>query len=199
MSFPKYIVGVDEVGRGPLAGPVAVGVFLFPVVKEKEIKEIFKSARDSKKLTAKKREEIFQKIKKERRNHILRYVVRYESNKTIDKKGISFAIKSCIEKAFKKLKLKPKETKVFLDGGLKAPREFVFQETIIKGDDKILAISLASITAKVSRDNLMEKLGKKSPSYGFGVHKGYGTENHRKAIKKYGLSRYHRVSFCQKY
>jgi ribonuclease HII len=117
----------------------------------------------------------------------------------IDKKGISFAIKSCIEKAFKELKLKPQETKVFLDGGLKAPRDFVFQETIIKGDDKILAISLASITAKVSRDNFMEKLSKKYPSYGFEVHKGYGTEKHRKAIKKYGLSGYHRISFCQKY
>ncbi len=193
----KYIVGVDEVGRGPLAGPVAVGVFVLNQDKLKEIKSVFKDARDSKKLTPKKREEIFKRIKNNKKNNLVRYNVRYESNKVIDKKGISFAIKSCIEKAFKNLNLKPKETQVFLDGGLKAPKEFIFQKTIIKGDDKVLVISLASITAKVSRDNVMVKLAKKYKKYGLDIHKGYGTENHREAIKSYGLSHVHRVTFCK--
>lgn len=197
----KYIVGVDEVGRGPLAGPVAVGVFVFTYDKTKEIKKIFKDARDSKKLTPKKRDEIFKRIKEVSKTHNIRYIVYYESNKIIDKFGISFAIKSCIEKAFKKLnkelKLKSKDTKVYLDGGLKAPKEFIFQQTIIKGDDKVLAISLASISAKVSRDNLMTKMSKKYPKYNLDIHKGYGTKVHREAIKIHGLSRIHRVTFCK--
>lgn len=193
----KYLVGVDEVGRGPLAGPVAVGVVVLPKEKLKEFKKIFKGARDSKKLTAKKREEIFKKIKESQKNNLVRYIVCYENNKVIDKKGISFAIKSCIKKAFKQLNLKPKETKVFLDGGLKAPQEFIFQKTIIKGDDNVLAISLASILAKVSRDALMSKISEKYPKYSFHLHKGYGTKIHREAIKSHGLSHIHRASFCR--
>lgn len=193
----KYIVGIDEVGRGPLAGPVAVGFFVVPLDKQKEINKIFKDARDSKKLSPKKREVIFRKINETSKTHNIRYIVCYESNKVIDKKGISFAIKSCIKKAFKKLNLKPKETEVFLDGGLKAPKEFIFQKTIIKGDDKVLVISLASILAKVSRDALMVKISKKYKKYGLDVHKGYGTEFHRKAIKSYGFSYIHRITFCK--
>lgn len=195
----KIIVGIDEVGRGPLAGPVAVGVVVFNTENKNysKIKQIFRDARDSKKLTPKKREEIFQKIKEFSKPHNIRYIVCYESNKVIDKKGISFAIKSCIEKAFKKLNLKPKKSQVFLDGGLKAPKEYIFQETIIKGDDKVLAISLASIVAKVSRDRLMTKISKKFPEYSFHIHKGYGTKFHREAIKTRGLSVVHRATFCR--
>ena len=198
-SFQKFVVGVDEVGRGPLAGPVAVGVVVFNTKNKNylKIKEIFRGARDSKKLTAKKREEIFQKIKIAEKTHILRYIVRYESNKVIDKKGISFAIRSCIEKAFKNLNLKPKDTRVFLDGGLKAPKNFIFQKTIIKGDDKVLAISLASIVAKVSRDSFMTKISNKFPEYSFHAHKGYGTNIHRKAVKKHGFCPVHRLTFSR--
>lgn len=195
----KFIIGVDEVGRGPLAGPVAVGVFVINHKHQTRIKKIFSDARDSKKLTPQKREEIFNRIKIMKEDHIVRYIVLYESNKFIDKHGISKAIKSCIDKSFRKLSrelnLNAKNTEIFLDGGLKAPKEFFNQKTIIKGDDKILAISLASIVAKVSRDTLMVKLHKKFPNYDFHIHKGYGTKKHLGLIKKFGLSPYHRKSW----
>ena len=85
-----------------------------------------------------------------------------------------------------------------LDGGLKVPIEFKNQKTIIKGDEKERIIAWASILAKVSRDNLMVKASKKFPEYSFGLHKGYGTQKHREAIKKYGTSDFHRKSFCKK-
>lgn len=193
----KFVVGIDEVGRGPLAGPVAVGAVFFNKKDLQKIKKFFKDARDSKKLTPQKREEIAKRIVEAKKNNILRYIVRYESAKFIDNHGISPAIKSCIKKSLDFLMIKPKESKIFLDGGIKAPEKFIYQETIIKGDDKILAISLASIIAKVSRDNLMQKTHKKFPQYGFDVHKGYGTEKHRRAIKKHGLSTFHRKTFCK--
>ncbi len=198
----KFIVGIDEVGKGPLAGPVTVCAVCIRLENKKSdispaLKRFFKGTRDSKKLSAKKREEIFKKIKQAQKSNILRYIVRYESAKVIDKKGISFAIKSCIQKCFKELKVRPKETQVFLDGGLKAPKEFVFQKTIIRGDDKKMIISLASIAAKVSRDALMRRLAKKFPKYGFDVHKGYGTAKHCLAIQKYGLIKLHRATFCR--
>ena len=193
----KYIVGIDEVGRGPLAGPVAVGTVCILGDISPKLKKLFPDARDSKKLSATKREEIFKKIKQAQMNDILRYIVRYENNKIIDKKGISFAIKSCIKKCLKDLEIKPKETQVFLDGGLKAPKELTFQKTIIGGDDKKLVISLASIVAKVSRDAMMCRLAKQFPKYGLEIHKGYGTLKHRQAIRKNGLTKIHRKTFCK--
>ena len=204
----KFIVGIDEVGRGPLAGPVAVCAVclntknndkrnIYDISYISKMKKFFRGARDSKKLSARKREEIFQKIKEAQRQDILRYIVRYESNEVIDKKGINFAIKSCIRKCLTGLKLNPKKTEIFLDGGLKAPKEFIYQKTIIRGDDKKLVISLASIVAKVSRDALMTKMAKKFPEYGFENHKGYGTQSHIRAIRKNGLSQIHRGTFCQ--
>lgn len=197
----KYIVGIDEVGRGPLAGPVAIGVVVYDSKNEKEIRKVLREVRDSKKLSKIKREEISNKVKIFSKSHILRYIIGYENNKVIDKKGISYAINSCLEKSFKKLKkelsLNNRNTKIFLDGGLKAPSEFENQKTIIKGDDKEFSISLASIVAKVSRDNLMTKLSKKYPKYGFEVHKGYGTLKHRNIIHRFGLTSIHRVTFCK--
>ena len=192
----KIIMGVDEVGRGPLAGPVAVGVVLFSKNNEKKIKHLFKDARDSKKLSPKKREEIAKRITSIQKIDLLRYIVEDQSCKVIDKKGINFAIQKCINTALQKLEINPKNSHIFLDGGLKAPKKFIYQKTIIRGDDKVLAISLASIIAKVSRDALMVKMAKKFPKYGFEVHKGYGTVKHRLAIKKYGLSEVHRRTFC---
>ncbi len=193
----KTIVGIDEVGRGPLAGPVAVGVVLIKTSDQNKISKLFVEARDSKKLSPEKREKIFKKIKIARKTDNIRYIVCYESSKVIDKKGINFAIRSCVLKCLNKLKVNPKETQVFLDGGLKAPKEFIYQKTIIRGDDKKKVISLASIVAKVSRDNIMKKAGKKFPKYGFEIHKGYGTLSHRKAISKNGLSALHRGTFCR--
>ena len=200
----KYIVGIDEAGRGPLAGPVAVGLVCIPIrqYNSRAIKTFFKGVRDSKKMTIAKREEIFQKIKQETKKqqspHILRYIVRYESAKTIDTKGISWAVHNCITKCLKKLAVNPKQTLVLLDGGIKAPSIFTYQKTIIRGDDKELIISLASICAKVSRDAHMVRLAKKYPRYGLDIHKGYGTLQHRKAIKKHGPSREHRKTFIKR-
>lgn len=190
----KYIIGIDEVGRGPLAGPVAVGTFKMPIdFKAKNFGKI----KDSKKLTPEKREEIFEKLKKLKVEKIVDYFVCYESAKRIDSLGLSKATKNCLEKSLKKLKVKPEECLVLLDGGLKAPKEYKNQKTIIRGDEKERAIAFASIVAKVSRDALMRKLAKKYPKYSFEIHKGYGTKKHREAIIKNGFCVEHRRCFCK--
>src|SRR5262249_49920982 len=99
-------------------------------------------------------------------------------------------------KALGDLKIHPKRSKILLDGGLKAPPEFKSQKTIIKGDEKEKIIAWASILAKVSRDSLMVRSAKKFPSYGFEIHKGYGTSFHRFVIEKNGLTIFHRKTFC---
>ena len=190
----KYIVGVDEVGRGPLAGPVAVCAFKMPV---KFNTKSFGKLKDSKKLTPEKREEIFEKLKKIKKEKIVDYFVSYETAMRIDKIGLSKAIRNCLDKSITKLKVKPNECTVLLDGGLKAPEKYKNQKTIIKGDEKERAIAFASIVAKVSRDALMCRLAKKYQKYSFEIHKGYGTKKHCKAIKKYGLSAEHRRCFCK--
>jgi ribonuclease HII len=144
-----------------------------------------------------KREEIFEKIKDARSVKKVEFVVIMESAKIIDAKGISWAIKKAIKKCLKKLGVHPDQTLVLLDGGIKAPVEFIHQKTIIRGDDKELVISLASICAKVTRDAHMRKMAKKYPQYGLEVHKGYGTLRHRTAIRKHGTSPIHRKSFLK--
>lgn len=194
----KIVVGVDEVGRGPLAGPVAIGVCAIPFSKIIHLKEIgfFNGVKDSKKLSDKKREEWLSKIKFFKSEGYLDYCVSFASNKMIDKFGIVYSIKSALKDALKKIKINPENSIILLDGGLKAPKEFKNQKTIIKGDEKEPIISLASIAAKVARDKKMIKYSKKFPRYGFEIHKGYGTLLHRQNIKKYGLSELHRKSFC---
>ncbi|MFA6430380.1 MAG: ribonuclease HII [Candidatus Paceibacterota bacterium] len=192
----KFIAGIDEVGRGPLAGPVAVCAFIMPEnFNAKELGMI----KDSKKLKPQKREEIFARLKELKKEGKVNYSVCYESAKRIDKIGISKAIKNCLIKALKNINAKPNECLVLLDGGLKAPEEFKNQKTIIKGDEKERAIAFASIAAKVSRDSLMCKLAKKYKNYSFEIHKGYGTQKHCEAIKKYGLSDQHRKCFCKRF
>lgn len=199
MKDCKFIVGIDEVGRGPLAGPVAVGACAISLSKIKKMRAggFFKAIKDSKKLSPRKREEWFGKIKKNKINGDLDYRVAFVSNKIIDKKGITRSLKMAIKEALKKLKLDPLKSMVLLDGGLRAPQEFVFQKTIIKGDEKEPIISLASIAAKVVRDRKMIMYSKKFPQYGFAVHKGYGTAFHRQKIAQNGLSELHRKSFCK--
>jgi len=189
----KFIVGIDEVGRGPLAGPIAFCAFKMPVNFNAKS---FGKIRDSKKLKPKEREEIFTRLKELKISRAINYAIHNESAKSIDKIGLSKAVKSCIESILKKLKAKPSECLILLDGGLKAPAEYKNQKTIIKGDEKERAIAFASIVAKVWRDNLMYKLAKKYSNYGFEIHKGYGTKKHRQLIKKYGLCSEHRKSFC---
>jgi ribonuclease HII len=190
----KYIIGIDEVGRGPLAGPVAIGAFKMSADFDGKY---FGKIKDSKKLTPEKREVIAEKLQKLKKDKIVDFFVCFQSAKQIDKIGLSKAIKNCIESGFKKLKVKPEECLVLLDGGLKAPKKYKNQKTIIKGDEKERAIAFASIVAKVKRDALMCKLAKKYPEYLFEVHKGYGTKKHRELIKKHGLSAEHRKYFCK--
>ncbi|MEI8062396.1 MAG: ribonuclease HII, partial [bacterium] len=135
-------------------------------------------------------EEFFELIKK----HKIASAVVMVSNKIIDTKGISYAIRFAIKTLLKNLNTSTKNTKIFLDGSLKAPLEFT-QETIIKGDEKVPVISLASIMAKVTRDQYMKKISKKYPLFDFHVHKGYGTKRHISAIKTHGPSTLHRKTF----
>ncbi len=190
----KYIIGIDEVGRGPLAGPIT---FCAVCLLIKFPKSFSKGVRDSKKLSPKQREEWDKKIRLAEKAGKLEFVIASISAEIIDKKGLSFAGKFAIKKILKKLGKKPKEVLVLLDGGLHAEKEFISQETIIKGDEKIPAISLASILAKVYRDKKMVNFSKKFPQYGFDIHKGYGTKKHIKAIQKYGISSIHRKSFLK--
>ena len=125
--------------------------------------------------------------------------IRANNAKIIDAKGISFAIKKGIEEILIKLQVSPDDVDVRLDGSLYAPKEYLFQKTIIKGDVTEPVISLASIMAKVTRDKKMVAIGKKHLAYGFETHKGYGTQVHQKAILENGLTPVHRKSFCKKW
>jgi ribonuclease HII len=187
------IVGIDEAGRGPLAGPVAIGaVKIGPHFGE----NFFKGIKDSKKLTVEERELWFDLAQQARRTLDLEFAVSLVSESVIDRHGIAYAIRLGIKRCLEKLKVKP-EDQIFLDGGIKAPEIFKHQKTVIKGDEKIPVIALASICAKVTRDRYMIKLSKKHPNYEFHIHKGYGTRAHREAIKKHGASEAHRRSFLR--
>lgn len=198
MKFQKnirYIVGIDEAGRGPLAGHVAVGAFCVGAGADsiRNFKKFSAGVKDSKKLSEKKREEWLEKIHKEKK---FSFAVSFASAEMIDKHGIVFAIRHALALSLKKLKIASGNTLVLLDGGLRAPEEYVFQKTIIKGDEKEPVISFASIAAKVLRDRKMIALAKRYPQYGFEKHKGYGTAAHYEAIAKHGvLEKIHRKSF----
>ncbi len=191
----KFLIGIDEVGRGPIAGPVAVGAFVFLTPTAKKL---FRGVKESKQLSEEKREEWYAKILEIKKAGHIDFHVSFQSEKIIDSKGLSFAIKKCLETSLKKLKINPQKCTVLLDGGLKAPPEYIHQKTIIKGDVKETVIALASICAKVQRDRKMKLLGKKYPEYGFEVHKGYGTKAHYEAIERAGLHVLHRRSFIRR-
>ena len=184
----KYLVGIDEAGRGPLAGPLALGVFCVSV-GNKTFKRFSKGVRDSKKLNEEQRDEWYEKIQREqeKQDGEVLFAVSFASAEMIDEKGLTFATKFALANALKKLKCQCHETVVLLDGGLHAPKEYIFQKTIIHGDDIEPIISLASIVAKVSRDKKMYTLAKKYPEYGFEKHKGYGTKMHYERIEQYGI------------
>ena len=191
----KYIIGIDEVGRGPLAGPVTVRALMIKKAHHAGVKNLTKGVKDSKKLSAAERVEWLARINYFRDQGLLIYCVASVSNTVIDKKGIAGAIRLALKKAITGLKIAPHTCKVLLDGSLYAPLEYKNQTTIIKGDEKEFIISLASIVAKENRDTFMKKIAEKYPTYGFEIHKGYGTAHHRKMIKKFGFSPLHRVSF----
>jgi ribonuclease HII len=201
----KLIIGIDEAGRGPLAGPVTVGVFCAEdKMKNKLIKILGGRVRDSKQLSPAKRESIFKILNEMKMNSQVDFSVAHSSPKMIDKIGISKCIKNGIKKCLNKIthpqplsySKRGEMPTIRLDGGLKAPAEFTNQKTIIRGDATDPFIACASIVAKVSRDRLMCRLAKKFPEYRFEIHKGYGTAAHRALIKKHGVSDLHRVTFC---
>jgi len=188
----KYVVGIDEVGRGPLAGPVMASAVFISQKYFKKAKKI-KNVKDSKQLSKKKRKEVFDEIMKDKN---IKWGTGSVSEKIIDKINILQATKLAMIKAIKDLEKrnKIKVDYLILDGKMKLDIN-IDQKSIIKGDDKIFSISMASIIAKVTRDELMIKYDKKYPQYNFKKHKGYGTKEHINNIKKYGISNIHRKSF----
>ncbi len=195
-----FLLGVDEAGRGPLAGPVSVGVVI--ATQGFDIREEFPGINDSKKLSEKKREVLYALLQNYVTIGILRYKVIFKSAEDIDTRGIVVVIKEAVWEGVRSLisnsstvELRGSEYRVLLDGSLSAPPEYM-QETIVHGDSLEPIISLASIVAKVERDHLMCVLALQYPNYGFEVHKGYGTKRHIDAIQQHGLSAVHRTTFC---
>jgi ribonuclease HII len=188
----KFVLGVDEAGRGPLAGPVAVGVVSMP--EGFDIAKEFPGVADSKVLSALKREKIFAMLESRSAIGDIRFVVEFSTAQQIDDLGITSAVSNALVRGVYMLAPTPKDTHIFLDGLLVAPPAYS-QETVIHGDALIPIISLASIAAKVTRDRLMCDLANKYPFYSFEKHKGYGTKLHYDAIAKYGSCEIHRSSF----
>lgn len=211
------MIGIDEAGRGPLAGPLVVaGVKVNskfnPRSSRGQNAKFWKDIKDSKKLTPKRREEWFQ---------ILTFHPRIEwaaariSPRVIDRINIARSANLGAYRVFKKLtraELNHRDpsvsfqddalrrissVRVLLDGSLYLPRH-IRHETIIKGDEKIPLIAAASIIAKVTRDRMMARLHQKFPEYGFERHKGYGTRAHMESLKRHGVSAIHRLSFCKR-
>ena len=194
----KIIIGLDEVGRGPLCGPVTTAAVIINSkfqIKDKNFKKILKNTKDSKKLSEKQREKIFKLIQK---CPDIEFTISSVGPKTIDKINISEAtkkaMKNCLNKILPKRNLK--KTLILIDGNRILDKNLkIQQKAIVKGDNKIFSIALASIIAKVTRDRKMEKLSLQYPEYYFHQHKGYGTKLHKKLIKKYGPCKIHRKSY----
>lgn len=193
MILFMHIIGIDEAGRGALAGPVAVGAAVVPADFDWTL---LPGVRDSKQLSPKARERVFLHARELKRDGLLDYRVALVGATVIDQRGITRAVSLGIVRTLGRLPYSPEEVAVRLDGLLRAPAVYLTQETIVRGDQTEPAISLASILAKVTRDRHMVRLAERYPAYEFGVHKGYGTERHRSCIQKHGLSRVHRVYFC---
>lgn len=185
----KYVAGVDEVGRGPLAGPIVAAAVILDLNIEDD-KDLILRANDSKKLSIALRKELSYIIKEK----ALAYKIIAIGNDQIDERGIGWCNNQVFIEACDKLTIKP--DLVLSDGykikGFKSPNEFV-----IKGDTKSISIACASIIAKVYRDELMLQYHEKYPNYGFDKNVGYGTEEHVLSIKKYGIIPIHRKSFLK--
>lgn len=202
-SRSKGCIGIDEVGRGPLAGPVTVCACY---VEDKKTlkKDIFgNTIRDSKKLSKHIRNNIYITIRKKRKLETrIEYAISSRSAKYIDRYGINAAVDSCISSCLDKLKKKGIDitsTEIKLDAGLVVKEECLKQKSFIKGDERFVEIALASILAKVTRDKYMETLANSHIEYGWQRNVGYGTEEHRKAIKNNGITKYHRISYLKKF
>lgn len=193
-------MGIDEVGRGPLAGPVYVASVS---VREdfygsRGFNAMVKGIKDSKQLSLGQREGWFKSIEEASREYPMVFRFCRTTPRVIDKIGIEGSVLGAVGRSLEAGFL-DSDTKVLLDGRLKAPEKFLDQKSIIKGDEKVPLISLASIVAKVKRDVYMKKQSVIFPQYGFETNVGYGTASHMEAIEKYGLSPIHRKSFCRRF
>ncbi len=189
----KYIIGIDEVGRGPLAGPVTVCAAAVP--REMKFHPLPNGVKldDSKKLTARSRELWAKKLKEDG----VIFAISSITPAVIDRINIAKAANRAAERSLKKLAEKKgiplKRSLIFLDGGLYVDGG----RTVIRADGRINAVKAASILAKVRRDRYMKKASFEYPEYGFEKHVGYGTKSHIAAIKKHGVSSMHRKTFCK--
>ncbi len=182
----QVICGVDEAGRGPLAGPVCAAAVILPPHAD------IPGLTDSKKLTDKKRRELFPVIQEQ----AIAYGIGFASEKEIDGINILQATFLAMERALDQLTVKP--DLALIDGNRE--KDFGLPvKTVVKGDSLSLNIAAASVLAKVSRDDLMEAMAKEYPQYGFEIHKGYGTKAHYAALTEYGPSPIHRMSFLKKF
>ena len=190
----KFLIGTDEAGRGPLAGPVVAAAVVFKKLTNK-VKSELELLNDSKKLTPKKREALYDIIIK----HSI-YSIKEVDVETIEKINILqsalLAMKLACEEVASQLDGK---YEVFVDGNKKIPNFDSKQTPIIKGDATSASVAAASILAKVYRDRLMDKLDEEFPFYSWKKNKGYGTKAHIDAIKEYGITVYHRESFLKKF
>lgn len=181
----EFIAGIDEAGRGPIAGPVVVAAVILSY--KKQIEGLY----DSKLLTPSVREKIYDEILKD----AVSFGVGVSSEKRIDRNGIMSALFSAAKKAIKKLS--PPPDIVLFDGNHKIPELNFRQMNIVKGDRKSACVAAASIIAKVTRDRMMKEYALKFPAYNFESHKGYGTSEHYKILREIGPSSLHRVSFLK--
>ncbi len=181
----KYIAGIDEAGRGPLAGPVVVGVAIM------KPESFIEGVNDSKKISEKKRELLYEQIT----NEAVDWAVGIIDQKEIDEINILNATKKALTMAISNLKVKPE--RILVDALEHIDTCKIPYTSIIKGDAKIYSISAASIIAKVTRDRIMREYDEIYPQYGFNAHKGYGTAKHMQAIREYGPCPLHRKSFIK--
>lgn len=196
LSKTNLIIGTDEAGRGPGAGPVYAAAVYFPNYN-KELEASLEELNDSKKLTPNKREKLFDIIKS---NSI--YSINSISAEKIDKINILqaslTAMKKSCEDVLSQIK-NPQNPKILVDGKIKIRNINIEQQTIVKGDSTSASIAAASILAKVARDTFMIALAKDFPQYGWAQNKGYLTKAHLEAIKEHGITKWHRKSFLKNY
>ena len=181
----NYICGIDEAGRGPLAGPVVVGAAILPK------NSFIEGVNDSKKVSEKKREILYEKITEE----AIAWSVGIIDQKMIDEVNILNATKLGVTEALTKLKKKPEL--ILVDALQNMDTLGINYKSIIKGDAKCYCIAAASIIAKVTRDRIMRQWDEVFPEFGFAKHKGYGTKAHIEAIKQYGICPLHRITFVK--
>jgi ribonuclease HII len=185
----SVIAGLDEAGRGALAGPVVAAAVIFPNPSPALLKQLC-NVNDSKQLSAKKREQQYEVIV----DTALSFGIGHRSAQYVDAYGIIPATKQAMLDAIQKLDLVPEY--LLIDGRIRLTRSTLPQQSIIRGDSKSLSIAAASILAKVSRDNMMVALDADYPGYGFAQNKGYGTLSHRNAIERLGPTAVHRHTFA---